>query len=161
MITALDHSLKTDAEAGLDLGELAGSLGFLLRMAQLEVFDTLRAEVGTLSLKPGEFSVLWLVSRYPSVRQGKVAKSLWIKQAHMTKLVRAMEKQGYLTREIPDDDRRSVLLKLTTHGQAVVDRHSADFFDNFFAENNNLTKHEINTLVGLLQKYTGIKGQKT
>ena len=146
------------AETDLHLGRLAGSLGFLLRMAQLEGFDSLRSEIGTKGLKPGEFSVMWLVGKYPAVRQGNVAQSLRIKKAHMTKLVRSIEEQGYLTREIPEDNRRSVLLTLTPLGQSIVEQRSSDFFDNFFAESRNLNKEDVNTLVALLQKFTGIKG---
>lgn len=149
---------KPDPKDMLDLGRLAGSLGFLLRMAQLEIFDSFHAELGVHDLKPGEFSVLWLISQYPGVRQGKVAKSLRIKQAHMTKLVRILEEQGYVTRAIPDDDRRSVLLNLTEMGSAKVAELGDDFFGYFFATKNALTETEIETLVSLLQKYTGLTG---
>lgn len=141
----------------INLGKLAHSLGFLMRMAQIETFESYHTELGKHGLKPGEFSTCWLISRYPGVRQGLVARSLRIKLAHMTKLVRNLEERDFLTREIPDDDRRSVLLHLTPNGQEFVQTYQDAFFENFLAKDSNMTADEVTTLVSLLQKFTGIR----
>lgn len=150
-------SVPNGSGEALDLGRLAHSLGFLLRMAQIETFDAFHAELGEHGLKPGEFSVFWLISRYPGIRQGRVANSLRIKKAHMTKLVRGLEERGYVIRTIPDNDRRSVLLELTEKGQEFVSRHQDDFFAYVFSNDGALSADEVQLLISLLQKFTGIQ----
>lgn len=74
------------------------------------------------NLKPDELLVFWLVGQHPGVRQGMIAKKLCIKQAHMSTLQRGLEERNFVTRDIPDNDRRSVLLNVTPTGQRFLDR---------------------------------------
>lgn len=141
----------------LALGPLAGSLGFLLRISQLAVFEKFYEELGDLGLRPGEFSVLWLIQQNPGVRQGLVARSLHIKNARMTKLIRGFEESGYLTRRIPDDDRRAVELTLTPKGLGFVDGHRQNFFTYYQSAGTNLSAAEMAELIGLLQKFIGLE----
>lgn len=141
----------------LELGRLSEALGFLLRMAQIEIFETYHQELGMHGLKPGEFAVFWLIDQHPGVRQGLVATSLYIKHAHMTKLVRSLEERGYITRVIPDNDRRSVLLNVTDEGHDFLADVQDEFLGSFSEKNNRLSKKETKTLIGLLQKLTGIQ----
>lgn len=135
----------------IDLGELAGSLGFLLRMAQLRAFEAFFRTVGN-DLKPGEFSILWVIGLNPGLRQGSMARRLRIKRAHMTKLIRRVVEAGLVEREVPPDDRRSIRLSLTKAGRAFVDRHKAMLRRSCDAERAALTDREYETIVGLLGK---------
>ncbi|MGR3660720.1 MAG: MarR family winged helix-turn-helix transcriptional regulator [Paracoccaceae bacterium] len=149
---------KTNPEVSetLDLGQLSYSVGFLLRMAQVEIFEAFHTELGEYGLKPGEFSAFWLIGQHPMVRQGLVARSLSIKQAHMTKLVRGLEERGLITRVIPDNDRRSVLLNITKDGQEFLEKVQDKFLKLSHSENTTLSDAENKTLVSLLQKFTKI-----
>ncbi|MEC7298982.1 MarR family winged helix-turn-helix transcriptional regulator [Pseudooceanicola nitratireducens] len=143
-------------EAELRLGQLAGSLGFLFRVGQLEVFDNFFDQLGKSGLKPGEFSVLWVVHLNPGVRQGAVAEKLRIKRAHMTKLVRSFEEDGLIERTIPEGDRRGIELRLTRSGSAFVEDHAQEFFDYAQSETDRLSPDEAAQLIALLQKFTGL-----
>ena len=112
----------------VSLGRLGQDLGFLLRQAQLKVYETYFHQCGEHQVKPGEFSVLWAIACNPGIRQSLLCQRLVIKRSHMTKLVRGLEDRGYVSRRIPDDDRRSVELTLTTEGQTVVDAIAKWFF---------------------------------
>lgn len=154
-----NSKMKTAVEPKevLELGKLSNSLGFLTRMAQIEIFDSFHSELAEYDLKPGEFSVFWLVGLHPGIRQGLVAGNLRIKQAHMTKLVRGLEKRGLLSRVVPDSDRRSVLLDTTDEGRIFLDKIQDDFFSYSISKKNLLTSSETKTLIRLLQKFTGIQ----
>lgn len=143
-------------EEVIDLGPLAASLGFLFRVGQVEVFDNFFDELGKTGLKPGEFSVLWVLHLNPSVRQGALAEKLRIKPAHMTKLIRAFEANGLVARRIPDGDRRGIELTLTPAGDAFVRDHSQEFFDYAKSETDRLSATEARQLIRLLQKFTGM-----
>lgn len=139
-----------------DLGQLQGSLGFLLRLAQVQTFEMYHAGLQDEAIGPGEFSVLYVIHRNPGIRQGVLAEHLRIKRAHMTKLVRRLEDQALVARRVPGDDRRAVELTLTPAGDALVARHAGAMLAQSARETEGLTEDEATRLIGLLRKYTGL-----
>lgn len=147
--TVKDHDEEQDE---VQLGSLPDSIGFMLRMAQITAFQRLFESFESDTLKPGEFSTLWVISINPGIKQGLLAKTLQIKPAHMTKLLHRMVQAGYVRREVPADDRRSVLLFLTPDGRELVDRQREIFVDRNDGQGLGLTKAETAQLLRLLQK---------
>ncbi|MBF9034384.1 MarR family transcriptional regulator [Rhodobacterales bacterium HKCCE2091] len=146
----------TEIDTGPDLAGLETSLGFLLRIAQVRVFDDFFDKFGDEGLRPGEFSALWLVLKHDGIRQGEVARALRIKPAHMTKMVRRLEDRGVLRREVPDDDRRSVRLHLSPEGAAWVQENHAQFLGHHNYLEHDLSDAEIHQLGHLLRRFAGI-----
>jgi DNA-binding MarR family transcriptional regulator len=154
----MNHARKEQFDLErIDLGELAGSLGFLLRMAQLRAFEAFFRTAGN-ELKPGEFTVLWVIGLNPGLRQGSIARQLKIKPAHMTKLIRRIVDAGLIEREIPPADRRSIRLSLTKAGKAFVEKHKATLRKSHLAERAALSDSEYGTIVALLRKLTWTAG---
>lgn len=151
-----DTQRKFDDSDLRGFDRLAGSLGFLLRLAQIAIYDRFFEELGSLNMKPGEFSVLWLIYNNPGIRQGRVAQRLSIKNARMTKLIRRAEDDGYVSRRVPDDDRRAVELTLTAKGRELVEEREAGFFSYFNSGETALTSSEMEQFVTLLKKFSGI-----
>lgn len=141
----------------VELGEITGSLGFLLRMAQLRAYDHFFETLQGHDLRPGEFTVLWVIGLNPGLRQGTIARTLNIKPAHMTKLVGRLVAANWVSRTIPDNDRRSVRLTLTPDGEAFVDAYREKFLNAHLAERSNLSPEDATDLIGLLRRYTGLK----
>lgn len=140
----------------VELGELNTTLGFLLRVAQVRIFHSFFERFGDDGLRPGEFSTLLLIYCNPGIRQSLLAQTLCIKPAHMTKMIRRLEDQALITREIPDDDRRSVKLDLTNAGRAyVADQHAHHSGANDY-HRHDLTPNEERELARLLRKFTGL-----
>lgn len=140
----------------VDLERLNTAPGFLLRLAQLRVYEQFFSEVGERGLKPGEFSVLWVIRNNPGIRQSILGQSLMIKRAHMTKLIRALEDQGLLSRHIPDEDRRAVELTLTAKGEKEAEIASDWFFAYEEGVGSMLSEAERQQLLVLLRKFIGI-----
>lgn len=153
----LDEPASAD-EDSVELGEITGSLGFLLRMAQLKAFDFYFATLDGEGLRPGEFTVLWVIALNPGFRQGTIANRLQIKPAHMTKLVARLSAQGLLEREVPEDDRRSVRLSLTREGEDFVARYRDKFLYLHLKERSDLSEDEAATLIRLLRRYAELEG---
>ena len=86
--------LDTPDQDDIDFGEMRGSLGLLLRLAQVKVFDSFFENLSKHGLKPGEFTMLWVIGLNPDTKQGLVARRLRIKPAHMTKLVQRNVDKG-------------------------------------------------------------------
>lgn len=139
------------------VGELSESVGFLLRLAQLRAFEDFFSDNGPRGLKPGEFTVLWVIACNPGIRQSVLGQRLMIKRAHMTKLIRAMEGQDFVSRRIPDCDRRAVELTLTAAGKEAVDKASVLFFDYERRAGAPLDDLERAQLIALLRKYVGLQ----
>ena len=143
-------------ENAIELGEITQSLGFLLRIAQIKVFENFFDKLGEYGLKPGEFTVLWVIGLNPGLRQGTVANTLRIKPAHMTKLTGRLVDRGLVSRETPADDRRAVRLSLTPEGQRFVDKNREAFLTFHFSEKDNLSDEEAQSFLEMLQKFTGL-----
>lgn len=143
-------------EEEVAVGPLADSLGFLLRVAQVQVFEFFFEDLGQFGLRPGEFSVLWMIHLNPGVRQGLLAQRLRIKRAHMAKLVRSFEDRGLVERSVPGDDRRALELRLTADGEAFVRDHAGAFFSHDARRPTTLDPQEQAQLFALLRKHVGL-----
>ncbi|QOL79424.1 MarR family winged helix-turn-helix transcriptional regulator [Pseudooceanicola spongiae] len=148
--------LAADPAPAVRLGALGQSLGFLLRVCQVRVYDQFYDRFGDADLRPGEFSLLWVISQNPGIKQGLLAQTLAIKPAHMTKTVRRCVAQGLLRRVIPEDDRRSVQLSLTLLGTDFVEANRHNFFGADAYNTHSLTEEEAATLAHLLRRFCGL-----
>jgi DNA-binding MarR family transcriptional regulator len=110
-------------DVAFDLGSMTDSLGFLLRLAQIDAFGRFFAKGDLADLGLGEISILRGIGLNPGVRQGVLAQALRIKRAHMTKIIRALEVRGLVRSAVPPEDRRSVTLWLTEAGQGWLQDH--------------------------------------
>lgn len=147
-------SIRT--QGGVDLGRLEGALGFLLRLAQLKTQARFFEENDETQFKPGEFTVLWVISRNPGIRQSVLGQRLMIKRAHMTKLVRSLEDRRLVTRRIPEDDRRAVELTLSEEGEARLAGAETGFFAFEGRIGDPLSKTEVEQLNALLRKFLSL-----
>lgn len=141
------------SDNSVSLGRLGHDLGYLLRQAQIRVYERYFHQCAEYRVKPGEFSVLWAIGNNPGIRQSLLCQHLVIKRSHMTKLVRALEDQGYVERRIPDGDRRGVELSLTSEGQQAVDAMSQWFFAFEDSLGSGMSAAERDQFTALLHKF--------
>ena len=139
---------------------LRGSLGFLLRVAQLRSFGHFFAVMGDEEVRPGEVTVLDLIRENPGIRQGMVSKTLKIKRAQMSKMIREMERGGLVARSVPEDDRRAIELRLTKEGEAMIAGITARFPEIERRTQAALTPAEGAELRRLLIKLNGLDKTK-
>lgn len=149
------HDGAPSAVAEVALGPLDDSLGFLLRIAQLQSFEEFYAALGDTVGRPGETSVLLVLGENPGIRQGVLASALRIKRAHMAKMVRALEEGGLIARHVPQDDRRAQALDLTEAGKDRVAMLRAQVARYEARPLARLSKTEEAQLKQLLRRYLG------
>jgi len=142
-------------KAEVSLGELENSAGFVLRIAQLTAFERFFAVFGDGELKISEFTVLLAVAENPGIRQGVLADVLKIKWSNMTKLVRALEERGLVERQIPRDDRRSVVLSVTDEGRREIDASADRMYRSDRLALSMLNDEEHAQLLALSRKIAG------
>jgi DNA-binding MarR family transcriptional regulator len=81
----------------------------------------------TFGLEPQQHQLLLAIKGLPEgalASIGELAERLQLKHHSTVELVNRLEKHGYVTRELNREDRRQVLLRLTSSGTAVLRRLS-------------------------------------
>jgi len=106
----------------VDVGPLAGMVGYVLRRAQLAVFDDVITKFAALDLRPAQYSVLVLLRHTPGLKQSDVAAALGIQRANFVVLFDGLERRGLARRSAAPNDRRSYALYLTEEGEKVLAR---------------------------------------
>jgi DNA-binding MarR family transcriptional regulator len=106
----------------LQLGELSELLGYVLKRAQLKVFEDFLRCVDTLQLTPAQFSVLILLEKNPGRNQTEIANTLGILRPNFVAMLDGLESRDLCTRMRSTNDRRSHIVVLTDKGRAVLQR---------------------------------------
>lgn len=136
----------------VDLGRLAGLLGYHLRRAEVFAFQNFAAHLGNDGIGPGQLGVLLLVQANPGSNQTRIGKALGIDRSTLVSIVDSLEARNLVRREPSPTDRRSHALVLSDEGAAFLrairprlDAHEAEIV-------RNLTAAERAQLIDLLQR---------
>jgi DNA-binding MarR family transcriptional regulator len=144
------------ASADLTLGPLKKSVGLLIRLAQIGMFEAYFAGLSGREIRPGEFSVLAAINQNPGVRQGALADALKIKWSNMAKMIRSLEDRRLVRRQASSGDRRAIDLTLTSAGERLVEEMLPLVLANERRATPTLSETEYRTLHCLLLKMTGL-----
>jgi len=106
----------------LDLGPLPGFVGYMLRRAQLLVFDDFIKTMSAVGLRPASFSVLAVIDANPGSTQSAVSEALGLQRTNLVAIIDTLERGGYARREPVKTDRRSHALYLTPEGKKLLDK---------------------------------------
>lgn len=148
--SARDHAAGPPAPVPFD--ELADSLGYAIRRAQVRSYALLFRSFAADSLTPGRMTALWIVASEPGVSQTELADRLSITRASVVKVVDSLEALGLVQRQAVPQDRRSYALTLTPQGLRELERHRdmhARYEDELAAA---LTRNQRRQLMALLEK---------
>jgi len=107
---------KTD----LDLGPLPDLIGYVLRRAQLVVFQDFFTAFAPFDISPAQFSVLTVIERNPGLTQTQVAEALGIKRTNFVGMLDELERRGLAERRQTARDKRSHALYLTAGGANLM-----------------------------------------
>jgi len=111
-----------DESSAVNYGELADSVGFLLRRAQLSVLGHLIGALAPLELRPAQFSVLALIEANPDLGQSELCEALGIQRPNFVAMLDELESRGLTKRRPSRLDRRIKTLVLTPKGTRVFRR---------------------------------------
>ena len=112
--------LAADNEGVSQLPEMSSIVGYVLRRAQLSVFQDFIESFAELKLRPAEFSVLNLIAQRPGQKQSEIAEQLGIKRANFVALMDGLERRGVAERRKSPEDKRSHSLHLTAEGERFL-----------------------------------------
>jgi DNA-binding MarR family transcriptional regulator len=112
----------TARRSDVDLGPLTGLIGYMLRRAQIAVFQEAFRTFARVGIRPAQFSVLAVIAHNPGRTQSQVAAALGIKRTNFVALLDSLERRGLAVRRSAPTDRRSHALHLTEAGKATLRR---------------------------------------
>ena len=111
----------------VDLGRLPGLIGYVLRRAQVAVFQDFERSYAEFAIRPAQYGALTVIERNPGLKQTEVGAALGIKRANFVAMCDELEARGLIVRRVQAADRRSYALHLTRKGKALMARlHEAN-----------------------------------
>lgn len=106
----------------IDLGPLGDSVGYLVRRAQVTIFQRFFEQFAAAGVRPAQYSVLTVIEHNPGLSQTRLAAALGIKKTNLVAMIDGLEKRGLARRMPAERDRRSHALFLTPKGGALMAR---------------------------------------
>jgi MarR family transcriptional regulator, transcriptional regulator for hemolysin len=112
--------------------------------------STLLAE---LDLHPGQDVLIWHLAQQPeAISAGALAARLGVEPPTVTRSLGRLERGGWIARNRPPDDHRTVLVSLTPRGRAVVARIEDVWRELAETACRGLDPGAQDTLLGLLER---------
>ena len=117
--------LPIEASHPVSLKRLKSLAGYLIRQAQLWVFQDFNETLAPLDIRPVQYSILTVIKENPGLSQMALSQVLGIVRSGVVPLLDGLESRGLLKRTAHASDRRSHALRLTAEGSALLDRADA------------------------------------
>ena len=108
--------------------------------------------VQEIGLTAPQLATLLAVRRLHPITVGALAKSVHLSQATMTGILNRLEKRGLVERARSGNDRRSVVVELTSQGTQVIEAAPSLMQDRFRRELLTLQEWEQTQMLSTLQR---------
>jgi DNA-binding MarR family transcriptional regulator len=118
----LANAGSTGREPQISLGGLDHFVGYVVRRAQVWIFQDFKRALRAADITPGQFSVMKVVGANSGIVQARVAEVLAIERARLVQMLDRLEARQLIARTRSPSDRRSHALHLTHEGAALLER---------------------------------------
>ena len=115
-----DRESMRRREERAELGSLAHTIGFNLRLAQDASFRAFARHTGEAHLKPGRYAAMAIIHNNPGIAPGALGRAIGRDKSTVTPLIQELQRHALVAREIAADDRRRIMLRLTAQGEAAL-----------------------------------------
>jgi DNA-binding MarR family transcriptional regulator len=139
-----------------ELKEMNRIVGYVMRRAQLALFEDFARRFKGLDLTPAQFSTLVAIRENPERRQSDIAAALGIQRPNFVALMDNLERRGLAERVRSGADRRSNALALTVAGRALLERATAAQTQQEDAIRARIGEPERLRLLETLRRLTGL-----
>ncbi|MED4531861.1 MarR family winged helix-turn-helix transcriptional regulator [Metabacillus fastidiosus] len=86
------------------------------------------------------------------IKVSELSKQLKITSAAVTHVIQSLEKNGYITRTMDPNDRRSILVSATKNGHNFVEAREKELFERFHHLSEHLGTDDVQQLIRILTK---------
>lgn len=132
--------------------QLEQLVGYVLRRAQLKVFQGVVNAFSSYNLRPAQFTALAIIDQQPGIMQAELAKVLGIEPPQAVLLLNKLEKGGLALRIRSQVDRRSYGVYLSKQGEVLLKELKQVALLSDLETTSALTATERETLIFLLKK---------
>ncbi|MEK9968482.1 MAG: MarR family winged helix-turn-helix transcriptional regulator [Ferrovibrio sp.] len=146
-------SERRSTSSAVDYGTLPNHVGYLLRLAQLRVWEDFYGRLGETGVSPALFSALMLVQRNPGIQQSRLGEALGVARSGAMTMTDRLEGLGLVERRSDPHDRRAYGLFLTGDGERRMAEFVARVQQHDRLINQVLSADEHRTLMQLLHKF--------
>jgi DNA-binding MarR family transcriptional regulator len=143
---------ESTPEFDVSLDEL---VGYVLRRAQIKVFQHLAGELAEHDLRPAQFAALAILEREPGLAQADLARSLKIEPPQMVNMLNKLESRALAVRVRSPSDKRSYGVFLSRNGEKLLQELKGVAVRSDAESTKALTGDERDTLLHLLRKVVG------
>jgi DNA-binding MarR family transcriptional regulator len=119
-------------------------LGYLIRRAQIWIFQDFIRTLAEVNIRPAQYSVLLVIEANFGLSQSALARTLGIERARLVHLLDGLEARNMVQRARSKKDRRSHTLTLTARGRSALARIKAlaDEHEQRLAQKVGLPNHK-------------------
>jgi DNA-binding MarR family transcriptional regulator len=104
----------------VNLAELTDRTGYIVRRAQVWIFQDVIRAMAEFDIRPAQFSVLTVIGANAGLSQSAVSQALGIERARLAVMLHGLEGRNLVKRMASRSDRRSHALHLTPQGERLL-----------------------------------------
>jgi DNA-binding MarR family transcriptional regulator len=134
---------------------LTDSIGFLINRASNDLGNEVDRALKDIGITGQQMGILLAVEGDLAATPLELAKLLGIDPGLMSRMLDKLEEQGFLERSRSDEDRRVVIVTLTSHGHEVAARLPAIACGAVNARLDEFSEEEFRQMHRLLRKFVG------
>lgn len=139
----------------IDHGPLPALVGYTIRKAYNQLFQSWNEMFGELGLAFGQYSILLLISKNPGISQGNLAAAAGIERSSIVPTTERLSRLGWIRRTRRRTNRRTYSLRTTPAGEAVLKQAVPILSAHELRLIRNLDPKERVQLMRLLEKLIG------
>ena len=133
------------------------SLPISLLRARETVMAPLRDMLASSGVNEQKWRVLRVVQERGPMELSVVAKEACLLLPSLTRMVRPMEEEGLIRREVPPEDRRKVIIAVTEAGEALIRSHAAQSAAIFAQIERQFGTGKLEQLLDLLEELQALE----
>ncbi len=115
-------------------------------------FFVLRKELNTFGVHPAHVPLFFIIQKNPGISQKDIAKTLAVSPATVAIMLRKMEKNGLVKRDVNLADRREYQVFLTKKSELIIKRLEGIIEKFEKISISSLSEDEVNILKAMLKK---------
>ena len=127
--------------------------GLLIQVAARLAQDLQVVACCDLDLKPPLPGVVLVIEKFPGIRQGTCAAAFGFDATTFGRYIDRLVREGYVSRAVPEEDRRAVCLSLTDKGHTAAKVCEAHISELKTELHNRMGTQDWNELTRLLLKF--------
>jgi len=119
---------------------------------------TIASYLRPFKLTPAKFNAMMIIKHQgkdKGISQIEIGRKLIVTASNMTHLIDKLEREGYIERLSLKGDRRVNLIKISKAGSDLLDKVWPGYHKKISAISNLLPKEDLNSLSGILLKWSG------